>query len=578
MLKRIAKYYRPHMTLFLLDLAAAFLVGMADQFMPMFVRTMINVYVPDRNYQMMLRLCFGLAVIYVLKLLLNLFINYWGHICGVRIQADMRSELFRHVEKLPVSFFDANKTGTIMSRIVNDLQEISEMAHHGPENIFIIFVTLVVSFIMLSTINLKLTVIIFVCLPLAALFSIAIRKKQLDAFAENRVKIGEVNAKVETSIAGVRITKAYNATDTEFAKFDAANEEYKEARKVSYKYLSLFNSGMNFFTDLMYLVVIGFGGYFFITGEINSGDFVAYILYISTFLTPIKKFVDTYEQIAEGMSGFKRYCELIDLPEEEDEEGAVDAGRLNGEIDFSHVTFHYGDDEHNRDVISDMSLHIEKGSTVALVGPSGGGKTTICNLIPRFYEVDSGTISIDGMDIRHMTRESLRRNIGSVAQDVFLFTGSIRDNIAYGCPEASDEEVVEAAKKAEIHDYIMTLPDGYNTNVGERGMRLSGGQRQRISIARVFLKNPEILILDEATSALDNATEMQIQKSLDKLAEGRTVIVVAHRLSTIRNADKIIVISDKGILEQGSSEELLEAKGEYYRLYQYQFSGQNSLC
>lgn len=575
MIRRIAKYYRPHLTIFLLDLAAAFLVGMADQFMPMIVRTMINVYVPDRNYQMMLRWCIGLAVIYIVKLLLNLFINYWGHICGVLIQADMRRELFRHVEKLPVSFFDTHKTGTIMSRIVNDLQEISEMAHHGPENIFIIAVMLTVSFIMLVTINVKLTVIVFLCLPFAAVFSSLMRQKQLDAFAENRVKIGEINAKVETSIAGVRVTKAYNATETEFAKFDSANDEYKAARRVSYKYLSMFNSGMNFFTDLMYLVVIVFGGYFFMAGEINSGDFVAYILYISTFMTPIKKFVDTYEQIAEGMSGFKRYCEIMDVPEEKDDPDAVSVGRLKGEICFDNVTFRYGDDADSRDVIADMSLHIRRGSTVALVGPSGGGKTTICNLIPRFYEVDSGTISIDGMDIRHMTRESLRRNIGIVAQDVFLFAGTIRDNIAYGCPDATDEQIHEAARRAEIHDYIMTLPKGYDTNVGERGMRLSGGQRQRISIARVFLKNPQILILDEATSALDNATEMQIQESLDRLSEGRTVIVVAHRLSTIRNADEIVVISDRGILEQGSSEELLSKKGEYFKLYQYQFASQN---
>lgn len=575
MIKRLAGYYKPHMTLFLLDLAAAFFVGMADQFMPMIVRTMINVYVPDRNYQMMLRWCIGLAVIYLIKLMLNLFINYWGHICGVRIQADMRRELFRHMEKLPVSYFDANKTGTIMSRIINDLQEISEMAHHGPENIFIIAVMLVVSFVMLTTINLKLTLIVFCCLPAAVIFSVMMRQKQLDAFAQNRVKIGEINAKVETSIAGVRVTKAYNAKETEYRKFDAANEEYKEARRISYKYMSLFNSGMNFFTDLMYLVVIIAGGYFFMSGEINSGDFVAYILYISTFLTPIKKFVDTYEQIAEGMSGFRRYCAIMDVPEEMDEPDAVDVGRLHGEIDFTGVTFHYGDDENSRDVISDMTLHIRSGSTVALVGPSGGGKTTICNLIPRFYEVDSGTISIDGMDIRHMTRESLRRNIGIVAQDVFLFAGTIRDNIAYGTPDATDEQVIEAAREAEIHDYIMSLPQGYDTYVGERGMRLSGGQRQRISIARVFLKNPEILILDEATSALDNATEMQIQKSLDRLSEGRTVLVVAHRLSTIRGADEIVVISDRGILEHGSREELLAAKGEYYRLHTYQFAAED---
>ncbi len=572
MFKRFMGYFKPHWKMFFIDLTCAFFVGMADQFLPMVVRTMINVYVPDRNYQMMLRWCIALGIIYILKMILNFIIAYWGHICGVLIQADMRKELFQHVENLPVSYFDTHKTGTIMSRIVNDLQEISEMAHHAPENIFIIFVSLVVSFIMLSSISLKLTLIIFACLPVAVIITILLRKGQLAAFAENRKKIGEVNAEVETSIAGVRVTKAYTGKQIEFDKFDRANGQYIAARKNSYKYMALFSSGMSFFTDLMYLVVIIFGGSFFIQGYINSGDFVAYILYISTFLTPIKKFTETYEQIAEGMSGFARYCELMDIPEESESEDAIAVGRLNGDISFSHVTFHYGTEEDAEEVIEDMSFSIPKGHSVALVGPSGGGKSTICNLIPRFYEIEKGTITIDGIDIRDMQRVSLRKNIGIVAQDVFLFNGTVRDNIAYGNPEATDEEIIEAAKKAEIHDYIMTMPNGYDTQVGERGLRLSGGQRQRISIARVFLKNPQILILDEATSALDNATEMSIQKSLDELSKGRTVLVVAHRLSTIRNVNEILYISKEGILEKGTSEELLAKKGPYYDLYQYQFA------
>lgn len=573
MLKRFAAYFRPHRRLFFLDLACAFLVGLADEFMPLIVRNMINQYVPDRNWNMMVRWSFALLGIYLLKLLLNLIINYWGHIMGVRLQADMRRDLFQHIESLPVSFFDENKTGSIMSRITNDLQEISEMAHHGPENIFTSAVMLTVSAVMLGRINLKLTIIVYAFLPVAVLFVILIRKGQMAAFRQNRVEIGEINGETETSIAGIRVTKAYGGTEGEMEKFDRTNLRYVEARKRSYKYLALFNSGMTFFTDMMYVVVVIFGGRMFFAGSINSGDFVAYLLYISMFLTPIKKLVETYEQIADGISGYERFEEIMNIPSEKDDSGAVEVGRLKGDISFEDVSFHYQTQEASgRKVISHMNLHIPAGHTVGLAGPSGGGKTTICNLIPRFYEIDSGTIRIDGIDIRHMTRASLRRNIGIVAQDVFLFNGTIRENIAYGNPGATDEEIIEAAKKAEIHEDIMAMPDGYDTNVGERGVHLSGGQRQRISIARVFLKNPQILILDEATSALDNATEMQIQKSLDELAKGRTVLVVAHRLSTIRKADEIIMVSSEGIKERGTSEELLAKHGLYWQLYEYQFA------
>lgn len=566
MLKRFAAYFRPHRRLFFLDLACAFLVGLADEFMPLIVRNMINQYVPDRNWNMMVRWSFALLGIYLLKLLLNLIINYWGHIMGVRLQADMRRDLFQHIESLPVSFFDENKTGSIMSRITNDLQEISEMAHHGPENIFTSAVMLTVSAVMLGRINLKLTIIVYAFLPVAVLFVILIRKGQMAAFRQNRVEIGEINGETETSIAGIRVTKAYGGTEGEMEKFDRTNLRYVEARKRSYKYLALFNSGMTFFTDMMYVVVVIFGGRMFFAGSINSGDFVAYLLYISMFLTPIKKLVETYEQIADGISGYERFEEIMNIPSEKDDSGAVEVGRLKGDISFEDVSFHYQTQEASgRKVISHMNLHIPAGHTVGLAGPSGGGKTTICNLIPRFYEIDSGTIRIDGIDIRHMTRASLRRNIGIVAQDVFLFNGTIRENIAYGNPDATDEEIIEAAKKAEIHEDIMAMPDGYDTNVGERGVHLSGGQRQRISIARVFLKNPQILILDEATSALDNATEMQIQKSLDELAKGRTVLVVAHRLSTIRKADEIIMVSSEGIKERGTSEELLAKHGLYWQ-------------
>lgn len=572
MFKRLFSYFRPHMRLFVLDLVCAFLVGLTDEFMPLIVRNIINEYVPKQSWALMVKWSIALAVIYVIKFCLNMIITYWGHVFGIRVQADMRRDIFRHIEKLPISFFDDNKTGALMSRITNDLQEVSEMSHHGPENLFISVVMLGVSAYMLGHINGRLTLIVYSCLPIALLFVILIRKGQMEAFTRNRREIAGINGETETSIAGVRVTRAFDGAEQEYLKFDRANARYVGARKIAYMYLALFHSGMTFFTDIMYVVVVLVGGKMFFHGEISSGDFVAYLLYISMFLTPLKRLVDTYEQIVEGMSGVKRFEEIMNLPLEQDEEDAVDAGILKGDIVFDHVSFHYRN--HDTDgpmVIRDMNLHIAEQETLGLVGPSGGGKTTLCNLIPRFYEIDSGEIRIDGIDIRHMTRESLRRNIGIVAQDIFLFHGTIRENISYGNPDADDAMIIDAAKKAGIHDDIMAMKDGYDTNVGERGVHLSGGQRQRISIARIFLKNPRILILDEATSALDNATEMLIQQSLDELSKGRTVIVVAHRLSTLRNADRIAVITGEGIAEEGTKEELLEKDGIYSQLYKYQF-------
>ena len=571
MLKRLSAYFRPHMKLFVLDLACAFFVGLSDEFMPLIVRNMINIYVPQRNLAMMIRWSLILCAVYLCKFVLNMMIMYWGHIFGVRVQADMRRDIFRHIERLPVSYFDDHKTGSLMSRITNDLQEVSEMAHHGPENLFMSFVMLGVSAFMLGHISLRLTLIVYACLPLAVAFVIMIRKGQIEAFARTRKEVAEINGETETSIAGVRITKAYGGYQIEYDKFDKANARYVKARSRAYKYLALFNGGMTLFTDLMYVVVIIFGGRMFFDGALNGGDFTAYLLYISMFLTPIKKLVETYEQIVEGMSGVRRFEEIMNLPAEADDEGAADPGELSGMITFDNVSFHYPSADHEGpDVISGLNLTVQAKETLGLVGQSGGGKTTICNLIPRFYEIDQGTIAIDGIDIRKMTRESLRRNIGIVSQDVFLFHGSVRENISYGKPDASLEEIMEAAKRADIHDDIMAMPDGYDTNVGERGVHLSGGQRQRISIARVFLKNPRILILDEATSALDNVTELSVQKSLDQLAEGRTVIVVAHRLSTLRHADHIAVITSKGIEEYGTKEELLALNGIYADLYHAQ--------
>ncbi len=569
MLKKFISYYRPHLKLFVIDMICAFLAALCDLFYPFIARNIINIYVPDRNLRLLLTWAFILLLIYLFKALMNFIIGYWGHIVGVRIQADLRRDLFNHLETLPISYYDENKTGTIMSRIINDLQEVSELAHHGPEDLFLSFVMIIGSFFMLISINVKLTLIVFAFLPFAVIFTVLIRKKQMDAFSQARVKIAEVNAEVETSIAGIRVTKAYTSDSEELKKFDQANNNYQLARRNAYKYLALFHSGMTFFMDIMYLVVLTAGGIFFYQGLINTGDFAAYLLYIGNFLTPIRKLVNLFEQLTEGMTGFKRFEEIMAIEPEKDDPGAKELKDVKGDIKFDQVSFHYGSNK--KDVIKDLSFEIKPGETLALVGPSGGGKTTICNLIPRFYEIDSGTIYIDGQDIKTLTRRSLRQNIGSVAQDVFLFNGSIKDNIIYGNPEANDDQVEWAAKQAEIHEYIMTLPEGYDTEVGERGLKLSGGQRQRIAIARVFLKNPKILILDEATSALDNATEMAIQKALEKLAVGRTVLVVAHRLSTINNADEIVVLTNEGIKEKGTQKELLAKKGLYWQLYQYQF-------
>ncbi len=433
MFKRLYSYFKPHMGLFAVDLVCAFFVGLSDEFMPLIVRNMINEYVPARNWDMMVRWSMALLLIYLIKFCLNLVIVYWGHVFGVRVQADMRRDIFHHIEQLPIAFFDDHKTGSLMSRITNDLQEVSEMAHHGPENLFMSCVMLGVSAFMLGRISLRLTLIVYGCLPFAVLFAILIRKGEMDAFARNRKEIAEINGETETSIAGVRVTRAYNGIDREQEKFDAANKRYVSARSRSYKYLALFNGGMTLFTDLMYVVVVIFGGRMFFRGAISSGDFVAYLLYISMFLTPIKKLVETYEQIMEGMSGVRRFEEIMNLPPEADDPGAVDAGELRGVIEFDDVSFHYrNNDTDGPMVISHLNLSVPEQETLGLVGQSGGGKTTICNLIPRFYEVDSGVIRIDGTDIRHMTRASLRRNIGIVSQDVFLFHGTVRENIAYG--------------------------------------------------------------------------------------------------------------------------------------------------
>lgn len=574
-IKRFVKFYKPHLLLFSLDMLAALLVAAADLFYPQITSNIINDYVPNRNLRLMLIWCAVLLVIYLIKAGLNYFMQYYGHIMGVRMQADIRTEMFKHLQRLPFSFFDENKTGTIMSRIINDLMDISELAHHGPEDLFLSLIMLIGSFVLLCRISIPLTLIVFAAVPLIVLFAVLMRRRMSDAFRQTRVEVAEVNANVENSIAGIRVSRSYTCRDNEEEKFAKANERFVKARCRAYKVMGEFGSCMTLFTDVLYLIVLIGAGLFYFYGKINSGDFVAYLLYINSFLNPLRRLIGFFEQYQNGMTGFKRYEELMAQKEEAEKEIVVEPEALKGEIEFHDVSFGYNVKTENEAdkhmVIDHMSLHIKPGHTVALVGPSGGGKTTLCHLIPRFYEVDSGSITIDGIDITDMSRMALRKNIGLVQQDVFLFTGTVRENIAYGRLDATEAEIIEAAKKANIHDYIMTLEDGYDTYVGERGVKLSGGQKQRISIARVFLKNPSILILDEATSALDNATEMLIQQSLEKLAEGRTSIVVAHRLSTVKNADEIIVLNEDGIAERGTHEQLLSKGGIYAGLYQYQF-------
>ena len=572
MIKRFARYYKPHLRLFLIDIFCAFVVAVCNLVYPKIAGEIVDVHVPKKNIDMILIFGGILLAIYVLKCFLNYVIQYWGHIVGVRIQADMRRDMFKKLQKLPFTYYDQNKTGHITSRLVNDLMDISELAHHGPEDVFLSVVTMVGAFVMLAITNIYLALIVFAIIPFIVFFASKTRVKQRQAFRQTRIQTGEINAEVESSIAGIRVSKAYVSEKHELEKFQKSNKKFQQARAGAYKQMGIFHSGMGLFTDLLYLIVLVAGGIFFANGWISDGEFTSFILYIMMLINPLRTLVNVYEQIQNGMTGFARFIEVMDTPEEEDKEDAVVVKDFNKNIRFEDVsfTYHHKDEERER-VLSHLSFQIEKGKTVALVGPSGGGKITICHLIPRFYEIDEGRITFDDIDIKDITRDSLRNQIGMVAQDVFLFAGTIKENIAYGKLDASDEEIISAAKKANIHDFIMALEKGYDTYVGERGVLLSGGQKQRISIARAFLKNPSILILDEATSALDNMTEMQIQNALTNLAKGRTTLVVAHRLSTVKTADEIIVLTADGIVERGTHEELIENNGIYAELYQYQF-------
>ena len=570
MIKRFFRYYKPHRKLFFLDLFCAFLLAICDLFYPMITRSMLNDYIPNRKLRVLVIWGIALCVIYLVKMGLKFFIQYYGHLVGIRMQADMRKEAFDHIEKLPFTYFDNNKTGSIMSRIVGDLQEIAELAHHGPEDFIVSCFLLVGSFVLMATINIWLTLIIFAFLPFLILFAARKRLQMSAAFTRAREEVADVNATLENSIAGIRVAKAFENGEYESRKFQKHNTLFLEAKGRSYRAMAEFFSGNGFIIDVLNVVILIAGGIFTYKGWIDYADFASFIIFVNIFMTPIRNLINLIEQLQDGMSGFTRFCELMDTPVEEDAEGAKILSDVKGKIDFNRVSFSYGDSE--KDVLHDIDLHIEPGKTVALVGPSGAGKTTICHILPRFYEIKGGEICVDGENITGVTRSSLRRHIGIVTQDVFLFTGTVYENIAYGKEGATRDEVIAAAKLANIHEFIESLPDGYDSFVGERGVKLSGGQKQRISIARVFLKDPAILILDEATSALDNATEILIQKSLEKLCRGRTTIVVAHRLSTVKNADEIVVITEDGICERGSHTELLDLDGMYAALYRSQFA------
>lgn len=568
MFKRFIKYYKPYKKIFFLDMLAALLISLVGLLYPILTNKILDEFIPENQFNYIIIFGSLLLVCYLIRMFLRYFVQYYGHVMGVNMQADMRSEMFKKLQKLPFSYYDENETGKIMSRMTNDLMQVSELAHHGPENIFICGATVILSFVYLMTLNWLLTLIIFACVPLLVGISLIMRKRMNTAFMETRKSVAEINAALESSITGVRVTKAFNNSEEELRKFEIGNKKFVKARSKAYKAMGQFGSSTAFVTDLFNIVVLVIGAIFVYNGQINYAVLTTFMISINIFINPLTTLINFVEQYQEGVTGFKRFTEILDQPEELEKANATKVEVLKGNIEFENVCFDY---ETTKGVLNDVSFKIRQGSTVAFVGPSGGGKTTICHLLPHFYQVSGGAIKIDGFNIDDLSFESLRDNIGIVQQDVFLFNGTLMENIRYGRLDATDEEVFEAARRANIHDYILTLENGYDTQIGERGVKLSGGQKQRLSIARVFLKDPAILILDEATSALDNVTEAYIQASLEELAKGRTTLVVAHRLSTIKNADVIHVVSGGRIIESGSHQELLSSGGEYAKLYQKQF-------
>lgn len=568
-LKKFIKYYKPYKAVFFIDLLCATIISAIDLAFPQLLRTLTKTLfagAPGKIISALIPITIGLLVAYIIQTACRYYVTYAGHMMGARMERDMRKELFDQYEKLSFSYYDQNNSGQMMSKLVSDLFDISELAHHGPENLFISLIKIIGSFIFLFMINRMLAVPMLILVVLMLVFSYGQNKKMQETFMDNRRKIGDINSSLQDTLAGIRVVQSFANERIEQEKFNRSNENFLISKDANYRCMGSFMSGNAFFQGMMYLVTLVFGGFLIAHGRMEASDLAMYALYIGIFISPIQILVELTEMMQKGLSGFRRFLEVVETePDIVDAADAKPLKNVKGNVCYEDVSFHYSDDD--TPVLSHVSFEIPAGKSIALVGPSGSGKTTLCSLLPRFYDVTEGRVTIDGNDVRKLTLESLRSQIGLVSQDVYLFGGSIKDNIAYGKPNATMDEIVDAAKKANIHDFIMELPDKYDTFVGERGTRLSGGQKQRISIARVFLKNPPVLILDEATSALDNESERFIQKSLEELAKDRTTITIAHRLSTIRNADEILVVADCGIAERGTHEELLALDGIYARYY-----------
>ncbi|MCI8681762.1 MAG: ABC transporter ATP-binding protein [Lachnospiraceae bacterium] len=574
-LKKLASYYKPYLPLFLADMFFAILGAGVTLVIPLIVRYITN-HVITMEAGAALHKITGLAVLMLALVAVECFCNYfisnYGHVMGAKIEYDMRAEIFSHYQKLSFSFFNNQKVGQLMSRITSDLFDISELLHHGPEDLVISVIKILGSFVILLGIDVKLTMIAFAFVPVMLLYAMYFNTRMKRAFKRNRVKIAEINSQIEDNLSGIRVVKSFANEEVELDKFEEGNQGFLAAKKNSYRYMAGYHSGLGALTTLITIVVLVAGAVLITNGQVDVTDLITFLLYINTFTEPVKKLINFTEQFQNGYTGYERFMEMMAInPDIADKPGAAELKNVKGDISFDNVSFHY--EENTETVLNHINLEVEAGSYMALVGSSGAGKSTLCSLIPRFYDVTGGTVKIDGQDIREVTLKSLRSQIGIVQQDVYLFVGTVMDNIRYGRPDATPEEVVQAAKNANAHEFIMALPDGYDTDIGQRGVKLSGGQKQRLSIARVFLKNPPILIFDEATSALDNESEKVVQESLEKLAKNRTTFVIAHRLSTIRNAQKILVLTDSGIEEEGTHKELLEKEGIYARLYSMQFAG-----